>query len=738
MDVYNPYGSGTVIIPGEHFAREAQRFKDKAVMIRGVCVPTFEKRMISGPPKIYTTGLSQISEIPDEPGSEPEAPPRLIDHLLNFIPNPNPGGHRVNVAGVVTARPLPGVFVIQDSSGGAVIWTSPPRTDIPVGVRIEARGMLQVDGRRISLIHAKTTLLGEAPPPRSFPIGGNELITGMWDFRLVQMEVQYEKIRKLPGWTAVTLVDGVVRFEAFVPGSPEQNRLDRLEAGSRVAIVGVPMDSSPDGKPSAGSSVFLSSAESLTLLELPPPPATQEPTWWSTTRVTYLCGGFFAVTLFGSAWLSVLRLQVRKAAEEVKQQYEEKAKLERQLRQAAKLEAVGRLAGGIAHDFNNLLTVINGCAELLCDETSREGGRLCELAQDIRQAGERAASLTGQLLTFSRKREVQVSAISINEVVADSVRLLDRVIGENITIQTALADDLPCVCGEPGLLQQVVMNLAVNAKDAMPGGGSLSLTTRRISEPVVAAVVDSPDSVVSYRQFVRLTVTDTGVGMTDEVKARIFEPFFTTKDVGNGTGLGLATVYGIVQTVRGRIHVDSAVGLGTTFHIDLRIHGQAITDSDFPLQQRSLTPRRGFSSSKLAGITVLVVEDNEMVRDLLVSGLSADGATVLSAANPSQALRVLSDYPNRVDVMVTDVVMPGMNGRLLADRVRIERPTVQVVFMSGYTADEVLREGVLEDQVEFLQKPFTPDYLTNRLIGVLKRSAPRTSEERSQMTELRS
>ncbi len=722
LDVYNPYGSGVVIIPGEEWSTDAQKFKNKSITVCGVCVPTFTNRLISGAPKIYTAGFSQITTVPDEPGNEPDAPPRLIDHLLSFTPTLHPSGRRVKVAGVVTARPRPGAFVIQDISGGATVWTSPGQTDIPVGAKIEAYGMLHVEGRQIIITHAKATVFGVAPSPPAPSISGAELNTGVWNSRLVRVEGRIEKIQAMREWTSVTLLDGAVRFEAYVSGSPEQNRLHQMEAGSLVAVIGTALEMTPDGRSNSGLNVFLSSAESLTLLELPPASVPSEPTWWSTTRVTYLCGGFLAVSLFGSAWLSVLRHQVRKASGEVKQQYEEKAKLERQLRQAAKLEAVGRLAGGIAHDFNNLLTVINGCAELLDDEASRQGGRLCELTQDIRRAGERAASLTSQLLTFSRKREVQVSAININNVVTDSVRLLDRVIGENILIQTDLRSDLPCVCGEPSLLQQVVMNLALNAKDAMPGGGTLTLTTARISEPVVAASDHSTESIVSYRQCVRLTVTDTGIGMTDDIKARIFEPFFTTKDVGNGTGLGLATVYGIIQTIRGKIHVDSAVGRGTTFHIDLRIHGQANSDSDFPLLGRPQPSRRGYCSAKLKGATVLIVEDNEMVRELLVSGLAGDGATVLAADNPAQALRLLEEYPDSVDIMVTDVVMPGMSGRTLADRVKAERPALQVVFMSGYTADVVLRAGVLEDQVEFLQEAVSLRITwTNRLVGVLKK-----------------
>ena len=280
-----------------------------------------------------------------------------------------------------------------------------------IGDRIEAFGLLRIDGRRISLIQAKVTHLGKAPLPPVFSISGTELANGIGDSLLVRLEAQVETVRDLPGWTAVVLVDGVVRFEVYVPGSPGQNEFDRLETGSRVAVIGVPINVRPDGKPWVGPSLFLHSAKSLTLLEPPPHDhlANSEPPWWSTTRVAYLCGGFLAVTLFGCGWLFVLRHQIQKATGEVKRQYEEKAKLERQLREAAKLEAVGRLAGGIAHDFNNLLTVINGCAELLADETSHDGGRSSALTADIRRAGERAAALTGQLLTFSRKREVLIS-----------------------------------------------------------------------------------------------------------------------------------------------------------------------------------------------------------------------------------------------------------------------------------------------------------------------------------------
>ncbi len=724
LDVYNSQGSGVLVIPGEH-AAAARTLKDVAVTVRGVCVPYFENRMIAGPPRIFLAALPEPPPSNLDYDREPEAPPRMIDHLLRFSPAPHPGSRRVKIAGVVTASPFPGMVIIQDNTAGATVWTTPPRTDIPIGARIEAYGLLRVTGRQIALTQAKVTLHGISPLPPPMTINAGELASGVENSLFVRLEGRLEAIQTSPGWTTLLLGDGVNRFEAYLPGSPEQNNLSRLEPGSRLAVSGVAFEASPDGKAGAGPNLYLPNPESLTLLELPPQPVPlTEPSWWTATRVSYLCVGFLVVTLCGSSWLMLLRYRVRQAAAEVKRQYEETTKLERQLRRAAKLEAVGRLAGGIAHDFNNLLTVINGCAELLVDDAGAGGASVFQLAEDIRRAGERAAGLTGQLLTFSRKREIQVSAVNINEVVADTVRLLKRVIGENIHIETNLSAGLSPISGEPGLLHQVVMNLAVNAKDAMPDGGTLTLTTTPLREPIVAPTVHRVDATTAFRHYVRLTVTDTGMGMTDEVKARIFEPFFTTKEVGKGTGLGLATVYGIIKTIRGKIRVDSELGRGTTFHIDLRVHGEPASDSELPIPGNSLGPvRHTLGAAKLKGTTVLVVEDNAMVRDLLVMGLSAEGATVLAAENAHQALRLLAEYPNRVDIMVTDVVMPGMSGRMLADRVRLERPTVKVIFMSGYTGDEVLREGVLADQVEFLQKPFTPDHLTNRLLAVLERAS---------------
>jgi signal transduction histidine kinase len=461
----------------------------------------------------------------------------------------------------------------------------------------------------------------------------------------------------------------------------------------------------PDGRPDRDAGVVARGPADVTVLEAaPPPPAAS---YWTPGRVWGVLVGFGLVCVLAGVWVVTLRHRVRRAAAQIQKQYDERGRLETQLKQAAKLEAVGRLAGGIAHDFNNLLTVINGCAELLAEAVPADHPRAGPLVADIRHAGAKAAALTGQLLVFSRKKDVALTAVDLNATVAETARLLRRVIGEDIRVETRLAPDLPAVRAEPGLLHQVVMNLAVNAKDAMPGGGTLALETRLVADPDPDGG-DPPDD----RTYVRLTVADTGCGMDEQTQARLFEPFFTTKGLGQGTGLGLATVYGIVQALRGRVRIRSAVGKGSTFHVDLRPH-------DEPPSDPTLHADRGGGRPRLDGVTVLLVEDNDMVREMLVQGLTDDGAVVVPAARADAALRLLDADPDRIDVLVTDVVMPGMNGRELADRVRARRPGVRVVYMSGYTPDEVVRQGVLEDQVAFLQKPFTPDHLTARLRLVL-------------------
>jgi len=717
IDVATTHGLAVVKIAGEEWTLAARALRDQVISVQGVCVATTRDRRVSDPATILVDQFP--ARAPAEASGGPNSPPLAISRLLEFAPGPDHGARQFTISGVVTATPLHNLLIVQEPSGGVAVWTDEP-TRIPVGARVEAFGLARADNTRLSLEHARVKGLGNTPLPPATPAHADEIARGEHHDRLVRIIGHTEGLHEVDGWTSIALREGGVRLEAYVPGTLEQNGLGKkVEIGSKVSLIGVPAGVGPDRTPPTTPGLFLPAEDAIHVLERPQlPPLPDGPSMVpnSTTRTAYMIGGAAAAFLLAGGWVLALRGQARR-------QTEEKTKLERQLRQASKLEAVGRLAGGIAHDFNNLLTVINGCAELLAEETAADGGRLSALTDDIRKAGERAASLTGQLLTFSRKRDIAIAAVNINDVVADTRRLLDRVIGEQIRIESVLASSLPPVRGEAGLLHQVIMNLAVNAKDAMPDGGVLTFTTGLLAEG------GRPES--RARLFVRLSVSDTGVGMSDEVKGRLFEPFFTTKAVGNGTGLGLATVSGIVSLLGGRINVETKLGAGTHFHIDLRVYGEPVSDAEFslPSDPTPFPAPRTASAQKLAGVRVLVVEDNEMVRSTVVAGLRGEGAIVHSAACPDEALLLLATHGETIEVLVTDVVMPGMSGPALARCICQSRPEICVVYMSGYNAEEVSRLGLREEQVEFLQKPFTPDNLIRRLLRVLpRRSSPASPE----------
>jgi PAS domain S-box-containing protein len=395
----------------------------------------------------------------------------------------------------------------------------------------------------------------------------------------------------------------------------------------------------------------------------------------------------------------------------------EKRSLEEQLRQAQKVEAVGLLAGGVAHDFNNQLTIINGCAELLLRRLPPEAPER-GLVEEILRAGERSAALTQQLLAFSRRQVIQPRPLDLNEVVAGGEAMLRRVIGEDVQLRTVLRPLSGRVVADEGQLEQVLVNLAVNARDAMPRGGRLTIET---AEADAAGPAAGP--------HVLLAVSDTGCGMPPEVQARVFEPFFTTKEAGKGTGLGLAVVHGVVQQAGGRVAVHSEVGVGTTFEVYL----PCVASPAGPrVPQPALRlPPRGTE-------TLLLVEDEDGVRALARTVLQHCGYTVLEAADGEEALRVAARH-NRdlarpgpssdlaraghglgpIALLVTDVVMPGLGGRPLAERLLALQPGMKVLYVSGYADDAVVRHGVLEEQVQFLAKPFTPLALACKVREVL-------------------
>jgi two-component system, cell cycle sensor histidine kinase and response regulator CckA len=387
----------------------------------------------------------------------------------------------------------------------------------------------------------------------------------------------------------------------------------------------------------------------------------------------------------------------------------ERRVLEDQFRQAQKMEAVGRLAGGVAHDFNNLLMVISGYTEVLLENIGRNNPLYAKVAA-IQQAAERATTLTRQLLAFSRKQLLELKVVDLNTVVRDMERLLRPLIGENIELHTRLANDLGRTRADAGQIEQVIMNLVVNSKDAMPNGGKITIQSSNVH------LGDDLRRLYNYIQpgpYVMLSIADTGHGMDRETQSRIFEPFFTTKEKGKGTGLGLSTVYGIIKQSGGYVFAQSEVGRGTTFRIYL------------PRVEESAEPCGLVNTSQAVSggsETVLLVEDEESVRQLVGETLQAKGYRVLEAENGEAALRIANAHQGSIDMLITDVVMPGMSGRELSKKLYEARPTTKVLYLSGYTEDAIMHQGVFEAGTAFLQKPFTLQMLSRKVRDVLRGS----------------
>lgn len=384
----------------------------------------------------------------------------------------------------------------------------------------------------------------------------------------------------------------------------------------------------------------------------------------------------------------------------------DRERLTDQLRQAQKMQAVGELAGGVAHDFNNLLMVVKGHAQLLLERLP-EGAPLHHSAEQVEKAADRAASLTRQLLAFSRKQVLQPRVLDMNEVVAGMIKMFSRVIGENIEMAFLPGGKLGRVKADPGQIEQVLLNLVVNARDAMPDGGRLTLETANVE---LDRSYSATHASVEPGPYVMLTVTDTGCGMDAQTQSRIFEPFFTTKGPGKGTGLGLATVYGVVKQSGGYIWLYSEVGRGTTFKIYLP---EVMSEVDRPAAE----PDRAVEAR--ASETVLFVEDDQAVRELVRDYLIGSGYRVLEATDGVEALKIVAAHRGTIDLLITDVVMPHLSGPELVARLSAERPGLKILFLSGYTDDTVFRHGVLEGGVAFLQKPFNLKAFAQKIREVL-------------------
>jgi two-component system, cell cycle sensor histidine kinase and response regulator CckA len=382
----------------------------------------------------------------------------------------------------------------------------------------------------------------------------------------------------------------------------------------------------------------------------------------------------------------------------------ERRRLEDQLRQAGKMEAIGRLAGGIAHDFNNLLMTVTGYSELMLERLDPDDP-LRQTAEEILKAATRAAALTRQLLAFSRKQVLTPSVLDLNAVVGDLERMLRRVIGEDIEFVSAFTPGEAPVKADRGQIEQVLMNLVVNARDAMPHGGQLNLTTSLVKLPPGSTTFPG----AAPGRYVQLEVRDTGLGMDTSTMSHLFEPFFTTKESGKGTGLGLSTVYGIVTQSGGFISVESEPSRGATFRV-------LLPRADEPVPRQATRGR--FASLPRGSETVLLVEDETGVRELIRDFLARCGYTVLEAMEVPDAFTLFDAHADKLDLLITDVVMPQMNGRVLAEQLLARRPRLKVLYMSGYTDDQILVHGVATG-AGFLQKPFTPDVLARKVRDVL-------------------
>ena len=413
-----------------------------------------------------------------------------------------------------------------------------------------------------------------------------------------------------------------------------------------------------------------------------------------------------------SAQLALRRHQVeyertlheRQQAEETLKQRDE------QLRQAQKMEAIGNLAGGIAHDFNNLLTVITGYSELVLKKIPETDPQRRKL-EEIKKAGDRAAALTQQLLAFSRRQILQPKVVDVNAIISGMASMLQRLVGEDVHVNIALSPDLGSIRADPGQLEQVIMNLVVNARDAMPHGGKVTIETVNVDR--VPVFSNKPDA-GTKRPYIMLAVSDTGSGMDEATRARIFEPYFTTKAAGKGTGLGLSTVYGIVKQSDGEILVYSEPGQGATFKVYLpRVDRVATELGAGPLVE-----------SLPAGTeTILLVEDEPGVRAFAGEALRMQGYTILEAKHGIEAQLLSAQHPASIHLLLTDVVMPQMNGREVAERLLPQRPGLKVLYMSGYAEQAVINRGIMESGFAFLQKPFTQQALVCKVREVLDAKA---------------
>lgn len=795
------------------------------VRVHAVCGTVFNNRRQAIGMQLLVPSLSFVRILQKETTDPFTQPAQPVSHLLRFDPNFG-ARQRVKIAGVVTLRLGDGSFFVQDKSGGVRVR---PATAEPVreGNRVEVVGFPVVLNYSPELVDAQF----RTGPPGTWPApvraSFKELMTGDFDGQRVEVEGELVDISHFAGSDRLVLKTP----EGLMDAVWEKKLVDlsHLRKGSRVRAVGVCWVTADEQHQPRSLTLALRGLEDITVLESPP--------WWTLQRAAMALSLLGVSILLGVGYVALLRRQVRRQTDIIRQQMsqvsqletryrhflenaagiyyqldpaslkpvffhgqveritgypeadfagrrrawqdlihaedlpqlqeegsklahtpgyatvveyrilraggevcwvqdiarnqtdasgqicaiygaiydisarkraeQQQRQLEEQLRQAQKMEAVGQLAAGVAHDFNNILTVIQGNASFL-EEDLGQRPELVEACREITEAANRAGALTRKLLLFSRKQAVQAQEVNLNELVANLNKILGRLIGEHIELQFHYGPGTPVVLADPAMLEQVIVNLAVNARDAMPGGGTLTLATS-VVDLTPAELAAHPEGRAG--QMVCLSVTDTGCGMTPEVMRHIFEPFFTTKEPGRGTGLGLATVYGVVKQHQGWVEVESEPGQGTTFRVYLP--ALAVRESGKPAGK---VPEAAPGGTE----RLLVVEDEAPVRMLVGAALQRRGYQVVLAASGPEALQRWEEYQGRFDLLVTDMVMPqGMTGLELGRRLRGKNPELKIIYMSGYSVEAALAETSQDLRTRFLAKPYATSALLQLIREVL-------------------
>jgi signal transduction histidine kinase len=687
--------------------RPVEELIDAEISAEGVASPIFDREHRIYGFQVVAQTLDDVKVTRSAPGDRFAGPVIPIESILRFNPD-RPLNHRVKVAGTVVLRRNDALFV-ADETGGVQLRTYAD-AEVHVGDRVEAVGFPPIQPARLALEEAVLRRVGSGRIPAAVDISADEATGGPYDARLVRLTAFLLSQRFPFGDHRLYLQAGRKQFVAILEHPQSSEFLQSLQDGSLLQVTGVCV-------------VDWDNTQALprpqTFHLLIPSPAgirvVHRANWWTLGRALIFLALMSVVVLAVLAWVVVLRRRVASQTAQIRERMEREVRLQTRLEEAERLESLGRLAGGIAHDFNNLLTVINGYADLLLiraglSEFSRKN------VTEIRNAGKRAASLTLQLLAFSRKQVLQPRVLDLNSVALETEIMLRRLIGENIQLEVNLDPSACMARADPSQMTQVLMNLSVNARDAMPGGGTLTISTTQ-------AVLNGhsngrawhpagPGEGPAPGPYVLLSVIDTGSGMDEATRAHIFEPFFTTKDVGKGTGLGLSTVFGIVRQSKGYIRVQSEPGKGSAFTICLPRVEAGMGCAAAEAQKADSPGANGHE-------TILIVEDQSQVRSLVRRVLQQWGYVTLEASSAYEGLTLLKDHTDPIELMITDVVMPGMTGVRLAEEVKRTRPEIKVLFMSGYTHSEIDHDGLLHEGVEFIQKPFTPDALAAKVRAVL-------------------